>query len=115
MQGTPESKQALVADVAKALYAAKICSYAQGMNIIKAKSEAKNWNIDLGSLARIWKVRGALNEIATLQPTTLQLPHLLFLLERQQLLSSHMCGCRQKSGTPFQRCSGQGSAAEGRA
>lgn len=28
----------------------------QGMNIIKAKSEEKGWNIDLGGLARIWKV-----------------------------------------------------------
>jgi hypothetical protein len=26
------------------------------MNIIKAKSDEKGWNIDLGGLARIWKV-----------------------------------------------------------
>ena len=51
-------KKQLVEDVAKTLYAAKICSYAQGMNIIKAKSAAKEWNIDLGALARIWKVCG---------------------------------------------------------
>jgi 6-phosphogluconate dehydrogenase len=49
-------KQQLVEDVAKTLYAAKICSYAQGMNIIKAKSAVKEWDIDLGALARIWKV-----------------------------------------------------------
>ncbi|EFJ45488.1 hypothetical protein VOLCADRAFT_109207 [Volvox carteri f. nagariensis] len=48
-------KAQLVADVRAALYASKICSYAQGMNIIKAKSVEKNWNIDLGGLARIWK------------------------------------------------------------
>ena len=41
----------------QALYAAKICSYAQGMNIIKAKSEAMNWGINMGGLARIWKAR----------------------------------------------------------
>ncbi len=27
----------------------------QGMNIIKAKSEEKGWDIDMGGLARIWK------------------------------------------------------------
>ena len=39
----------------QALYAAKICSYAQGMNLIKAKSDQKEWKLDLGELARIWK------------------------------------------------------------
>eukprot|EP00882_Tetradesmus_deserticola_P003438 GHRQ01003635.1.p1 GENE.GHRQ01003635.1~~GHRQ01003635.1.p1 ORF type:complete len:556 (+),score=245.36 GHRQ01003635.1:190-1668(+) len=48
-------KKQLVADVCEALYCSKICSYAQGMNIIKAKSEEKGWGVDLGGLARIWK------------------------------------------------------------
>ena len=48
-------KAALVRDVRDALYASKICSYAQGMNIIKAKSDALGWAVDLGALARIWK------------------------------------------------------------
>ena len=39
-----------------ALYASKICSYAQGLNIIKAKSDEKGWNVDLGEISRIWKV-----------------------------------------------------------
>ena len=43
--------------VRQALYAAKICSYSQGMNIIRAKSIEKGWNINMGSLARIWKVQ----------------------------------------------------------
>ena len=42
--------------VAKALYASKITSYAQGLNIIKAKSDEKGWNVDLGEISRIWKV-----------------------------------------------------------
>ena len=49
-------KQQLMLDVKDALYAAKITSYAQGMNIIRAKSEQMGWGIDLGGLARIWKV-----------------------------------------------------------
>lgn len=39
----------------QALYASKICSYAQGMNVIRAKSMEQNWNLNLGELARIWK------------------------------------------------------------
>ena len=38
-----------------ALYASKICSYAQGMNLIRAGSKKWDWNIDLGETARIWK------------------------------------------------------------
>lgn len=48
-------KKQLILDVAQALYASKICSYAQGMNIIKAKSLEQKWGINLGGLARIWK------------------------------------------------------------
>lgn len=48
-------KQQLIDDVRKALYAAKICSYAQGMNLIRAKSVEKGWDLKLGELARIWK------------------------------------------------------------
>lgn len=50
-----EDKATLIDQVRAALYCAKICSYAQGMQLIKAKSDAMGWNIDLGGLARIWK------------------------------------------------------------
>jgi 6-phosphogluconate dehydrogenase len=49
------NKAQLVADVRAALYASKICSYAQGMNLIRAKSAEQSWNLNLGELARIWK------------------------------------------------------------
>ncbi|VFQ64550.1 unnamed protein product [Cuscuta campestris] len=48
-------KKQLIDDVRKALYASKICSYAQGMNLIRAKSIEKGWDLKLGELARIWK------------------------------------------------------------
>jgi 6-phosphogluconate dehydrogenase len=38
-----------------ALYASKICSYAQGMNLIKAGSDEFGWNINLSEIARIWQ------------------------------------------------------------
>uniref|UniRef100_A0A8I6YA06 6-phosphogluconate dehydrogenase, decarboxylating n=1 Tax=Hordeum vulgare subsp. vulgare TaxID=112509 RepID=A0A8I6YA06_HORVV len=53
--GETVDKAQLIEDVRKALYASKICSYAQGMNIIKAKSTEKGWGLNLGELARIWK------------------------------------------------------------
>ncbi|KAM3270396.1 hypothetical protein P3S67_029503 [Capsicum chacoense] len=48
-------KNQLIDDVRKVLYASKICSYAQGMNLIRAKSVEKGWDLKLGELARIWK------------------------------------------------------------
>jgi len=50
-------KSELSTAVRKALYASKICSYAQGLNIIRAKSISMGWNIEMGELTRIWKVR----------------------------------------------------------
>ena len=38
-----------------ALYAAKICAYAQGMALIKDGSQAFGWNINLSEVARIWQ------------------------------------------------------------
>jgi len=54
-QDSSVDKQSLIDDVRQALYASKICSYAQGMNLIRAKSMSKGWNLKLGELARIWK------------------------------------------------------------
>ena len=38
-----------------ALYASKVCAYAQGMALIKVGSDTFNWNIDLSEVARIWQ------------------------------------------------------------
>lgn len=39
----------------KALYASKICSYAQGFRLIRDASDANNWNIDCAAVASIWR------------------------------------------------------------
>ncbi len=44
-----------VTDVEQALYASKIVAYAQGFNQIQAGSAEYEWNIDLGSVATIWR------------------------------------------------------------
>jgi 6-phosphogluconate dehydrogenase len=46
--------RALVEPVRAALYAAKICAYAQGMAMLRATSLARGWSLQLAELARIW-------------------------------------------------------------
>lgn len=48
-------KAELVQKVHDALYASKIISYAQGMDLIKNVGEKHEWNLNLGSIARIWR------------------------------------------------------------
>jgi 6-phosphogluconate dehydrogenase len=50
----PDRKQ-FIDDVQNALYASKICSYAQGMALIQAGSAEWKWNIKMREMARIWK------------------------------------------------------------
>ncbi len=47
--------KALIDAVRDALYASKICSYAQGMVMMKVAGDEYKWNLDLGEIARIWK------------------------------------------------------------
>ena len=51
----PAEKKRFVADVRAALYAAKACAYAQGMNLLATASTLRKWDLKLGELARIWK------------------------------------------------------------
>jgi 6-phosphogluconate dehydrogenase len=48
-------KRKLVRAVHDALYASKVCCYAQGMSLIRAGSQEWQWKINLRELARIWK------------------------------------------------------------
>ncbi|MCC6881304.1 MAG: decarboxylating NADP(+)-dependent phosphogluconate dehydrogenase [Verrucomicrobiales bacterium] len=52
---TPWPKEILVQKVHDALYASKIISYAQGLDLIKTMSGKKNWDLDLGRIAAIWR------------------------------------------------------------
>ncbi len=45
---------ALLEVMPRALYAAKLCSYAQGMALIAAGSREFKWSVDLKEMARIW-------------------------------------------------------------
>ncbi|MCJ7830320.1 MAG: NADP-dependent phosphogluconate dehydrogenase, partial [Desulfobacterales bacterium] len=52
VDGPPE---AFVDDVEAALYAAKICSYAQGMALFRGADQAYGYGLDCGAIARIWR------------------------------------------------------------
>lgn len=51
----PTDVNQLIEDVKHALYASKICSYAQGMKLIQTMGTEKQWQLNLGMIARIWK------------------------------------------------------------
>jgi len=88
-------KKQLIDDVGRALYASKITSYAQGMNIIKEAGKQLNWDINLSESARIWEggciIRAAfLHHIMTAYKNDPELLNLLLdprfskeLIERQ--------------------------------
>lgn len=48
-------KQQLVKKVHDALYASKIISYAQGLDLISSMSVEKGWDLDLSQIAAIWR------------------------------------------------------------
>jgi len=48
-------KQELIDAVHDALYASKICSYAQGTAMMRVASEEYGWDLNLAEISRIWK------------------------------------------------------------
>ncbi|HJR58689.1 MAG TPA: NADP-dependent phosphogluconate dehydrogenase [Vicinamibacterales bacterium] len=53
--GMPHAdREAVLNDLHDALFASRVCSYAQGMALIAAASREYSWNIDLSEVCRIW-------------------------------------------------------------
>ena len=50
-----ETREPLLGDLQDALYAARVCAYAQGMALIRAGSDKYAWNVNLAEIGRIWK------------------------------------------------------------
>jgi len=42
-------------DMRQALYASKIVSYAQGYQLLRAAAAARNWNLNFGGIAMVWR------------------------------------------------------------
>jgi 6-phosphogluconate dehydrogenase len=56
-------------DVESALYASKIISYAQGFRLMRAASDEHGWDLDLGTIASIWRA-GCIIRAAFLEDIT---------------------------------------------
>jgi 6-phosphogluconate dehydrogenase len=50
-----DDSAAVISDLHDALYAAKIVSYAQGFMLMSRSSEAHGWDLDLASIAGLWR------------------------------------------------------------
>lgn len=48
-------KKAFIEAVRKALYASKICSYAQGYQLMALAAKEYNWNLQYGEIALLWR------------------------------------------------------------
>jgi 6-phosphogluconate dehydrogenase len=87
------SKSRLVDDVRDALYASKIVAYAQGFEHLGAGSQEFGWDLDLGTLATIWRggciIRAQfLDRIKDAYAQSPELPNLMLAPFFQQALAS---------------------------
>jgi len=48
-------KQALIKAIHDALYCSKICSYAQGFQLMREAEKEYHWTLDFGAIAQIWR------------------------------------------------------------
>jgi 6-phosphogluconate dehydrogenase len=48
-------RAAMIEDIRQALYASKICSYAQGFQLMKMAAGERGWELDLGGIALMWR------------------------------------------------------------
>jgi 6-phosphogluconate dehydrogenase len=91
---------ALVRDLRDALYAAKICSYAQGFALLRAASQEYDYNLNYGEIARIWRggciIRAAfLDDIRAAFERNPDLSNLLMDVEFGQAVQSRQAALRR--------------------
>ncbi|MBI4853401.1 MAG: NADP-dependent phosphogluconate dehydrogenase [Acidobacteria bacterium] len=93
-------KAEFVAAIHDALYASKICSYAQGMALIKTASDNNHWDLNMGEISRIWKggciIRAQfLDKIKQAYHRRADLPNLLLDPDFRDAVSSTQAGWRK--------------------
>jgi 6-phosphogluconate dehydrogenase len=64
-----ENKQVIVSAIRDALYCSKICSYAQGFQLMREAQKEYNWDLNFGEIAKIWR-GGCIIRAAFLQKIT---------------------------------------------
>jgi len=101
------SKKALIKAVRDALYAAKICSYAQGLALLRAAGKEYKFNLDLGQCVSIWRagciIRARLLEdIRAAYAAEASLPNLLLADSFKLAVVERLPGWRKAVQTAFQ-------------
>jgi len=101
----PESKisadpQEVIATVRDALYAAKICSYAQGFALMRLASQEYDYNLNYGEIAKIWRggciIRARfLNDIRQAFDRTPELTNLMIDPEFARALNARQAALRK--------------------
>lgn len=109
-------KSELLAAIHDAMYASKICSYAQGFALMREASSEYNWDLDLGTIALGWRggciIRARfLHRIANAYENDPDLPNLLLdpyfldVIERTQDNWRHVVATATQLGIPIPACS----------
>ncbi len=97
-------KKAFIGKIRDALYCSKICSYAQGMDLLSKASALNGYDLDLGETARIWKggciIRAAfLNKIKAAYDQNGKLANLLLAPEFKQTILDRQAAWREVIAT----------------
>ncbi len=93
-------RAAFLSMLQKALYAAKLTSYAQGFALLKSAAAEYDWALDYGRISMLWSggciIRSRiLSDIHLVFQEDPALPHLYFAPQFQQILSDTQDGWRQ--------------------
>ena len=95
-------------DVRQALYASKICSYAQGFQLLSMASAEYGWRLDFGSIALMWRggciIRAAfLDRIKAAYDETPELANLLLAPYFRKAIASAQAAWRRVVATAVMR------------
>jgi len=69
LAASPAKKKALIEAIRDALYCSKICSYAQGFQLMRQAQDEFGWKLNFGKIAQIWR-GGCIIRAAFLQKIT---------------------------------------------
>lgn len=106
-----QDKDEFIEKIRKALYASKICSYAQGFHLMRSASEEYEWDLDFGNIALLWRggciIRAQfLGKIKEAYDSNPQLPNLLLnpyfkdAIEKNQEAWREVVAVAAKAGIP---------------
>lgn len=99
-----KSKKAFIEQIRQALYASKICSYAQGYQLLQMSANEFGWKLDYGSIALMWRegciIRARfLENIKSAYDQDPNLPNLLLDPYFSQIIQAHQSAWRQVVAT----------------